>query len=80
MKPFKGVIKDWYRDGDVVCGVCAYHVEAEPMSAHAVLHNGVVVGERMHTSRIVSCMSSSNGWTLLETRNSFYILIEPRKS
>lgn len=77
MKPFKGVIKDWYRDCGAVSGVCAYRVEAEPMSAHAVLHNGIVVGERMHTSYVVKLLDFDT-FAVLETRNSYYILIEPR--
>lgn len=72
-KPFKGVIKNWHRDGDVIVGECEYHPNAVPLSPDAVLHNGIVAGCRMHTSRVEK-IEDRGGFSICETKNSFYVL------
>jgi hypothetical protein len=76
-KPFRGVIKNWYRDGDVVVGDCEYHRDQEPLSAAAILNNGIVQNHGMHTSRVM-IMHEFGAFTLCETKNSYYVLTEPR--
>lgn len=76
MKEFKGVISGWHRDGDVIVGKCAYHRDAVEMSAMAVVHNMVVQGHPMHTSKVHHFIDHGT-FALCETKNSFYVLIEP---
>jgi len=78
-KPFKGVIRDWWRDGGVVSGICVWHADAVPISAHAVLHEEIVAGEAMHTSWVVNILDFDT-FSILQTRRSYYVLIEPRKA
>lgn len=67
MKPFKGIIRDWYKVTDKVTGVCVWH---------ATHDNGIVDGERIYTSDIVS-ITHREGWSfsILETKNSWYALL-----
>lgn len=74
MKPFKGVISDWVRDGDVIVGTCQYHPEMETeLTPNAIMFDGIVKGHRMHTSRVEK-IEYRGSFSLLETKNSFYIL------
>jgi hypothetical protein len=77
MKPFKGVIREWYRDGDVICGICEYHPDAEVLTARAVIGDGIVQGYPMHTSRVIG-VEQRGSFAICETKNSFYVLILPR--
>lgn len=78
-KPFKGVISEWYRDGDVICGRCEYHPDMqERMTADAILHNAIVRGCGMHTSRIER-LDHRGEFVLCETKNSYYVLVQPRE-
>jgi hypothetical protein len=77
MKPFKGVIREWYRDGDVICGICEYHPDAEVLTARAMLDNGLVQGYPMHTSKVIK-VEERESFAICETKNSFYVLVLPR--
>lgn len=77
MKPFKGVISGWHRDGDVICGRCEYHADAEPLSAGAILTNGVVKDYGISTSRVEK-IEERGSFAICETKNSFYVLVDPR--
>lgn len=77
MKPFKGVIRHWHRDGDVIVGKCGYHKDAVPMSMDAVVHNQIVVGHEMHTSKIENLEDHGFGVVMCETKNSVYALVDP---
>ena len=78
MKPFNGVISGWYRDVDVICGKCQWHADAlEQISVTAMLNNLIVRGHDMHTSRIEK-IEDRGVFAMCETKNSFYILVQPR--
>lgn len=76
-KPFKGVIRQWYRDGDVICGICEYHKDSEALSASAMLRNAVVPDYGVHTSRVEN-IEDRGSFSICETKNSIYILIDAR--
>lgn len=78
-KPFKGVIRDWSCIEGVVRGICVWHADSVPMSAHAALFDEIVAGERMRTSKVVNILDFDT-FSILQTKNSYYVLIEPRKT
>jgi hypothetical protein len=77
MKPFKGIISQWYRDGDVICGICEYHPDAEVLTVKAMFDNGLVQGYQMHTSKVIN-VEERESFAICETKNSFYVLVLPR--
>lgn len=78
MKPFKGVLRDWYRDGGVVIGSCAYHQDMrDGLDTDALLNDRIVRDLPMHTSEVLS-IDDRGTYSICETRNSVYVLIEPR--
>ena len=80
IKPFKGVISEWYRDGDVICGRCEYHTDMqERVTTDAVLHDLIVRGCDMHTSQIER-LDHRGTFVLCETKNSYYVLVQPQVS
>lgn len=76
-KPFKGVIRDWSCIEGVARGICVWHADSVPMSAHAALYDAIVAGERMRTSKVVEILYFDT-FAMLHTKNSYYVLIEPR--
>lgn len=79
MKPFKGVISNWHRDGNVIVGRCQYHPEMQnEITLHAVMNDAIVRDQEMHTGRIGK-IEDRGSFQICETKNSFYILIEPRE-
>ena len=79
-KPFKGVISDWYRDGKVILGRCLWHREMfDQVTAQAIMQDAPVRYQEIHTSAVEK-VSDRGTFAICETRNSYYVLINPRES
>lgn len=82
-KPFKGVIRDWWLEQvasgtSIVNGLCMWHADEVPLaSALASPNDGIVRGQPIHTSRVLTILDYGT-FKMLETKNSIYILISPR--
>lgn len=80
MKKLKGIISNWYQRGDRVCGNCVWH--ADGVSAEKAVMSPrpdeILIGLPIVTSRLVAVKDSpSDQFAIIETANSFYILLQP---
>ena len=82
-KPIKGVILDWTiqpydhdpeKPEEYISGICAYHVDAVPISGDAMLNNSIIQGHPVSTSA-VERIEDYGPVKIAETKNSRYLLV-----
>ena len=83
MKPFQGIIGDWRKTplgpehglGFRIEGTCLRHEDRPAADAHrAMLRTTIKEGYTIYTSYAVK-LDDMDGFSILETRNSRYILL-----
>lgn len=77
MKTLKGVIKDWIRINGRVEGIAVWHADGVTLErALASPRPGAIAnGHEMYTSPVVRTAFSCGGFEVIETKNSFYVLL-----
>ena len=81
MKTFKGVISNWKRVGGRIEGTAMWHREGLDIGrAVAAPNPGVIAnGHGMYTSELLGTVFKSGDFEIVETRNSYYLLLGAEK-